>query len=161
MPLPLLPPPRLPLVKAERKSLPLPLQLPLVALVVMALAETSARSTSHSPTTSAQLASAVISAKLSLAIVLKLFANTSEFGMDLKKHEPALTTFKRDWYHTPKGWAKKEFKPRDCRKSFYVLRALYNQILLLMVFQLSQLSNANGLQSSTLGVPAKAIRACS
>jgi hypothetical protein len=126
LPLPLLP--RLPLVKAGRNVLPLPLQRLLVALALVALAlvTLTARSLSRSFTTNARLVSAVILARLGLAMNSSHSANISEFDMDFKKlNKLALTTFKRNWYNTPKGWAKKEFKPQGCRKSFSFLRPLY------------------------------------
>jgi hypothetical protein len=85
MRLPVPQPPQLLLVKAERKSLPLPLQPLLVALTpAKALVALAARSRSHSSTTNARLVSALVLAKLALAINSSLSANISEFDMDFK-----------------------------------------------------------------------------
>src|SRR4051794_24379780 len=57
----------------------------------------------------------------------------------------ALTSYKSDWYKTPKGWTRKENKPQGCSKSFYSSRSLYRQVLCLKVLQMYQRINVNGL----------------
>jgi hypothetical protein len=139
---PLLLPLLLRLVRVEVKLPPSPSPLLRLAPALVERSLITAEFPSHSHCSRTPIHSAERLVKLKQDQPSSLPARRGKLHMESFVISPRLTSYNRNWFKTPAGWAKKQHKPVGCGKSFHRFAALCQNELMLIFLKPDQLSSA-------------------